>query len=202
MMRIRQLLVVAMVLLCLARGAGAGERPKLKPDAGRANHARAIALLRAKEYQKALEVYDGILADQPKDKIALYNAACAYALMGRRAEAITYLQKSIDAGYTGIFHMSRDPDLKSLHGEAAYKAILAKFAAPLKEGRSPGVANITKILGEPRFRRFIPAFLPRYYSPELTPSTVRLLEHKDAPLRRAAVISLVHQNAAGEKLRG
>jgi murein DD-endopeptidase MepM/ murein hydrolase activator NlpD len=201
MTRARQCLVVAVVLLCVALRAASGESSKPKPEAGRANHAQAIALLRAKDYAKALRAYDDILAADPQDKIALYNAACAYALMERKAEAIAHLEKSIDAGYTGILHLARDPDLKCLRKEAGYKAILARFAAPLKEGRSPGVANIRKILEEPKFRKFIPAYLPRYYSPELTPLTARLLEHKDAPLRRAAVISLLQQNAVAEKLR-
>ncbi len=192
---------VAMLLWSTAFRATSGELRKPGSGAARANHAQAIALLRAKEYAKALEAYAEILAWSPQDKIALYNAACTHALMGNKAEAIKYLEKSIAAGYTGILHLARDPDLKSLRKEKAYKAILQEFAAPLREERSPGLANIREILQEPRFRRFIPAFLPRYYSPELTPATTGLLDHKDAPLRRAAIISLVQQNAVAEKLR-
>ncbi len=197
-----RLFLVLSVLACAATGSPAGERAKSDPQAGRADHTRAITLLRGKKFEESLKVYGGILASDPKDKLALYNSACAYALMGRKTEALDYLQRSIDAGFLRIEHIVRDPDLKSLRKEKGYKAILKKFDAPLREGRSPGPGSIRRILKEPRFHRFIPAYLPRHYSPELTPATAGLLDHKDAALRRAAVVSLIHQNAASKKIRG
>jgi len=187
-------LLLGAIAFCGQAPAGGGKAPP-------ADHARAIGLLRAKKYDQALAAYAQILESAPKDKIALYNSACAYALSGRKGEALDYMRKSIDAGFTRIRHIASDPDLRSLHKDPGFRAILRGFAAPLRESRQPGLENIRKILSEPKFRRFIPAHLPRYYAPELTPATLALLEHRDAPLRRAAVIALVHQNAVSEKVR-
>jgi murein DD-endopeptidase MepM/ murein hydrolase activator NlpD len=195
------LLLWAALLLCPVSRALCGQEAGAAKAGGRADHAQAMALLRARKYDRALAAYAQILRSRPQDQIALYNSACAYALSGRKAQALEYLRKAIDAGFTKIRHISSDPDLKSLHKEPGFRAILKQFAAPLKEARHPGLANIRKILAEPMFRRFVPAYLPRYHAPELTPATAALLEHRDAPLRRAGAIALVHQNADSEKIR-
>jgi hypothetical protein len=55
---------------------------------------------------------------------AYYNLSCAYALLGQKNEAITYLDKSIKAGYLNYAHILEDTDFESIREEAGYKALV------------------------------------------------------------------------------
>jgi eukaryotic-like serine/threonine-protein kinase len=57
---------------------------------------------------------------------AWYNFACGAAVAGRRDEAFTYLGQAVDHGYVQPDAMAVDPDLKSLHGDPRFEALLAK----------------------------------------------------------------------------
>ena len=51
----------------------------------------------------------------------LYNAACLYAMLSRKAEALSALRKAWEAGFRDVSHARRDPDLAMLHGEAEFE---------------------------------------------------------------------------------
>jgi tetratricopeptide (TPR) repeat protein len=57
---------------------------------------------------------------------AWYNFACAAAIAGRRDEALGYLRHSIEHGFSDLDAAASDPDLKSLHGDPRFDALLAK----------------------------------------------------------------------------
>ena len=61
----------------------------------------------------------------PNTSSTAYNLACTYALQGRREEALSYLEQSIQSGLIvreGL-HVSDDEDLKSLHGDPRFEAL-------------------------------------------------------------------------------
>jgi TolB-like protein len=51
----------------------------------------------------------------------LYNAACLYAMLNRKAEALGALRKAWEAGFRDVSHARRDPDLAMLHGETEFE---------------------------------------------------------------------------------
>ena len=51
----------------------------------------------------------------------LYNAACLYAMLKRKAEALDALKKAWTAGFRDVSHARRDPDLTILHGEPDFE---------------------------------------------------------------------------------
>ncbi|HEY6129924.1 MAG TPA: protein kinase [Candidatus Acidoferrum sp.] len=51
----------------------------------------------------------------------LYNAACLYAMLKRKTEALDALRKAWEAGFRDVSHARRDPDLILLHGEADFE---------------------------------------------------------------------------------
>jgi hypothetical protein len=51
----------------------------------------------------------------------LYNAACAYCLLKRKAEALATLRKSWEAGFQDLSWARRDPDLSLLHGDPEFE---------------------------------------------------------------------------------
>jgi len=59
----------------------------------------------------------------------IYNIACCEALLGNSREALSYLQKSIAAGYTDVAHIENDSDLQSLRDLDEFKSIVASLKA-------------------------------------------------------------------------
>lgn len=55
----------------------------------------------------------------------LYNAACAYALLGDKGEALRHLQYAIDAGFKDTEQVRKDTDLESLRGDEAFGEMVA-----------------------------------------------------------------------------
>ena len=51
----------------------------------------------------------------------LYNAACLYAMLKRKSEALDALKKAWTAGFRDVSHARRDPDLTILHGEPEFE---------------------------------------------------------------------------------
>jgi serine/threonine protein kinase/tetratricopeptide (TPR) repeat protein len=66
--------------------------------------------------------------------LAWYNFACVAAAANDRAEAVRHLREAIAHGYKDIDHMRIDEDLKSLHGDPGFEAIL-------KEAQASGARN-------------------------------------------------------------
>lgn len=188
------------LLLVVAASVGLGMAAGRQETAAEL-HRRAFDLLRDGKPAKALELYDRILAGDPTDANALYQKALALALSGRKREAVGCLQQAIDAGFTELARLTQDPPMAELRSEEAFGAILREYDVVLKEERAPSLESIKRILAEPRFHRFLPRLLPRYRPAELTGDTLQLLGSPDPRLVRAAVVSLLHQNADDPTIR-
>jgi pentatricopeptide repeat protein len=55
-----------------------------------------------------------------------YDFACGAALAGRHSEALEYLRQAIDHGLTNPDSIPADPDLKSLHSDPGFNALVTK----------------------------------------------------------------------------
>jgi hypothetical protein len=73
---------------------------------------------------RALEWYKKALAVDADFGDAYYNMACVYALDGKKDMALRYLQIAALNGYATAGGMDEDPDLESLRGEPAYRALV------------------------------------------------------------------------------
>ena len=69
-----------------------------------------------RELQKAVDL-------RPHDSNILYNAACTYGVMKKKAEALSMLRRAKDAGYVNTDWIRRDPDLACLHGEPEFEKL-------------------------------------------------------------------------------
>jgi len=65
------------------------------------------------------------VALRPGDSNVLYNAACTYALLQRKAEALEMLAGAIKAGWSNMDWVLNDPDLTSLYAEPEFKRLTA-----------------------------------------------------------------------------
>jgi hypothetical protein len=60
------------------------------------------------------------------DSNVLYNAACLFALSGRKEKAWYYLEKSFANGFDQFEHMQKDSDLVSLRNDEKWKVLSGK----------------------------------------------------------------------------
>ena len=60
---------------------------------------------------------------RPDEASVLYNAACAYCHLGRKAEALDVLAKAHQAGFGDADWARRDPDLALLHGDPVFEQL-------------------------------------------------------------------------------
>jgi non-specific serine/threonine protein kinase len=65
----------------------------------------------------------------------LYNAACTYCGLHRKAEAMDALRKAWEAGFRDAVWARRDPDLAPLHGDPEFERLYPE--APV----SPAASN-------------------------------------------------------------
>ncbi|HMD39391.1 MAG TPA: protein kinase [Candidatus Acidoferrum sp.] len=68
------------------------------------------------------------VAMRPTDANILYNAACAYGVLRMKADALETFRRAIEAGYSNANWSMNDPDLKILHDEPEFKALVAQGA--------------------------------------------------------------------------
>jgi len=74
---------------------------------------------------KFLSQYDKLSADDKKNfsgylNAAYYNLCCTYSLLDNKPMALTYLKKSIDAGYIDYKHIQEDTDLDNIRKEKEF----------------------------------------------------------------------------------
>jgi tetratricopeptide (TPR) repeat protein len=108
--------------------------PAKKPLGIRELRHKALEHLQKKEWQEAIDIYKKIIKKNPDDSNALYNSACAYSLLGKKTEAVEFLRKAVEAGFTDFRHIEADSDLDNIRGEEGYKKLIAdkkKYMAPL-----------------------------------------------------------------------
>jgi eukaryotic-like serine/threonine-protein kinase len=86
---------------------------KLKPQDAQAQAALAMLYAKAKNKDKALEGVQTALALAPDDPNVLSNVADIYELLGDRRNAIAYLEKALQKGFT-LDQAKTDPDMRSL----------------------------------------------------------------------------------------
>lgn len=89
----------------------------------RGQFAEAEKLLR-----RAREIQQRVLGpDSPDTATATYNLACIEARMGHRGDALTLLREAVDHGLLpkSDLAIEKDSDLKSLHGDPRFDALLA-----------------------------------------------------------------------------
>jgi hypothetical protein len=66
----------------------------------------------------------------PGNRVNTYNAACAFARLGRRDQALEYLRQAVAEGFTDRAFIEKDPDLQSLRKEPGFIEILGSIGKP------------------------------------------------------------------------
>jgi serine/threonine protein kinase len=73
--------------------------------------------------EDALQQLNMALTLRANEPSILYNAACTYCGLQRKAEAMEALRKAWEAGFRDAVWARRDPDLASLHGDPEFERL-------------------------------------------------------------------------------
>ncbi len=76
------------------------------------------------DYEQAARLYLAHLQARPDDRVAWYNLACCYGLLGRSDLAGKYLMLAYKAGYRELEHIQRDPDFDQVRATADFGAAM------------------------------------------------------------------------------
>jgi len=90
----------------------------------------AETLLKNKQYDAAIAAYAKILQGEPSEIVtivALYNTGCAHALKGQKAQAVAFLRKAYDAGFSQYDVMREDPDLAGVREMDSYQRLVGEM---------------------------------------------------------------------------
>jgi hypothetical protein len=90
--------------------------------------------------QETLDIRRRVLgSEHPDTALSMYNLAVVEELIGHRDEALSLLQEAINHGLSAgnASGIGKDPDLKSLHSDPRFAAIVA-------EGQKRGSVTVPK----------------------------------------------------------
>jgi serine/threonine protein kinase/Tfp pilus assembly protein PilF len=83
--------------------------------------------------QQTLDIQRRVLGPgHPDTASVVYNLGCLAAHEGNRTEALSLLRQALDEGLSrsAALGLEKDPDLKSLHGDPRFEALVAKARQP------------------------------------------------------------------------
>jgi tetratricopeptide (TPR) repeat protein len=97
------------------------------PEDVRARILLATQLANFKEHEdETLRHLQTAVALRPGDPSTLYNAACTYGVLGKRAEALETLKKAFAVGYSNQDWAARDTDLVCLHDDPEFQKLVGQ----------------------------------------------------------------------------
>jgi serine/threonine protein kinase/Flp pilus assembly protein TadD len=97
---------------------------ELVPEDVRARILLASNLAFSGEEEESVRQLQTAVALRPNDGNILYNAACTYGVLGRKAEALETLKKAFAAGYGLRDWAAKDSDLDCLHDDPEFRKLV------------------------------------------------------------------------------
>jgi hypothetical protein len=106
-----------------------------KPEDSQAWFLLGLALHGSGQLERALEVHSKAATYPERRAVALYNLACAHALLGHVDEAFEALTDARAAGFTNVTQLTIDQDLASLRGDPRWAQFTraADYSKPFAE---------------------------------------------------------------------
>jgi non-specific serine/threonine protein kinase len=102
---------------------------ELVPEDVRARVLLATNLAFEHNSEESIRHLQTAVALRPGDPNTLYNAACCYGILKRKAEALETLKKAFAAGYGNRNWAARDADLDCLHDEPEFRELVGDVPA-------------------------------------------------------------------------
>jgi serine/threonine protein kinase/Flp pilus assembly protein TadD len=103
---------------------------EMVPEDVRARILLANQLAYFGEADESIRHLQTAVALRPNDGSTLYNAACTYGVLGKKAEAFETLKRAIAAGYENLNWIAKDGDLDCLHDNPEFRKLVGLSESP------------------------------------------------------------------------
>lgn len=80
-------------------------------------------------YQEGLRVDERLARLEPENPLVFYNLACSYSLTSQFDCAVLALERALQLGYRDFKWLAKDPDLKKLRAQPAFRELREKIRA-------------------------------------------------------------------------
>ncbi|HMA28524.1 MAG TPA: M56 family metallopeptidase, partial [Thermoanaerobaculia bacterium] len=117
-----------------------------RTESGSAAFEHAKELYGDDRYLEAADAYRKAVELGYREDTAAYNAACSYALAGRKDEAFTWLKKSMELGFDIESYLRNDDDLDSLRQDPRFAELKKAARAAKAEGKTADSVRARKSL--------------------------------------------------------
>lgn len=104
------------------------------PEDVRARSLLAADYANSGRNEDAVRHLEMTVALRPNDSNVLYNAACTYAVLGKKAETLDLLRHALACGYANYAWPHQDPDLAMLHDDPEFLELFPR--RPKEQGAS------------------------------------------------------------------
>jgi tetratricopeptide (TPR) repeat protein len=101
---------------------------ELVPEDVRARILLANQLAAGEDADESVRHLQTAVALRPGDPSTLYNAACTYGILGKKAEALDALKKAFAAGWGNQNWAANDSDLDCLHDDPEFQKLVGRSA--------------------------------------------------------------------------
>ncbi len=115
-----------------------------RKESGSAAYARGQELYGDDHFLQAAEAYRKAAELGYREDTAAYNAACSYALAGRKDDAFTWLRKSMELGFDLESYLRSDDDLDSLRSDPRFAELKKAARAARADGKTADSARAVK----------------------------------------------------------
>jgi len=103
---------------------------ELVPEDVRARILLATQLAYLQDADESIRHLQTAVALRPGDPNTLYNAACTYGILGKKAEALDTVKKAFAAGYGNQNWAANDSDLDCLHDNPEFQKLVGRSEGP------------------------------------------------------------------------
>ena len=86
-------------------------------------------------FNEGLKVDERLARLEPQNPLVFYNLACSYSLTDQFDRAMLSLEKALLLGYRDFNWLAKDPDLKKLRAQPAYRELREKISELKKKAR-------------------------------------------------------------------
>jgi tetratricopeptide (TPR) repeat protein len=108
---------------------------------------RAYELHSEESFEEAIAGFEESAAAGYRVGTSLYNAACGYARLGRSADAIATLERSLEEGFDSYDLIFHDSDLDPIRSGAAFRRLLDEIPDPGSTEKQGTVDNYEAAVG-------------------------------------------------------
>ncbi|HYG74597.1 MAG TPA: peptidoglycan DD-metalloendopeptidase family protein, partial [Planctomycetota bacterium] len=171
--------------------------------------------LHVEAHTEALKAYGALLAprllhylkNEPEARpVILFALQHCWSLNAKAPVAELLKTSDESVRKLAVMLIAKNEGLKAL-GEVCSALVdhadpdIAGFALERVEAEFPDLTRIRRALQRRELWKYCWKYLPRYYSPELTPATRRILNEGEPNAPFGALVALIHQNDRSEELR-